>query len=253
MQIITITLTVIDFLNDAIKEHQSQKRKFPVTQECSDEFNDDSKTSRQIKRPFTYKDFLQTIKPSFYSTIERRIDSLLRWIVTSQQPFSIVEENSFVKFVSNLDPYYKIPHCKALSTRIRNQFDLTRIKVKDILISNPTTFSRAYSPLEMRTFLLDIISLPDAYTVGIKERLIGFTSNSIKNHLTCLDFFQKHIKSNPEYIYCAVHIIELIVKACLEEYLHQIQKVRYNKFTFGFGGNEKNFHHFRTSIPSSSN
>ncbi|CAG8782127.1 6065_t:CDS:1, partial [Acaulospora morrowiae] len=79
------------------------------------------------KHPRIFKDLRQaTTKFAHppYSMVERieksRVESLNKdlweWIVTSQLPFSIVEETRFIKLFTNLDPRYKTPCRQTLST-----------------------------------------------------------------------------------------------------------------------------------------
>ena len=100
----------------------------------------------KVKHPLIFKDFQQddSNRPSFYSmtinTERNRIESLnynlLKWIIIKQQPFSMVEDNSFIKLVSNLDPCYEMSCRQMLSINIQKQFDLARVKIKEILKMN---------------------------------------------------------------------------------------------------------------------
>jgi len=84
---------------------------------------------------------LNFARPALYSTVDkRRVESLdhdlLQWIVTSQQPFSVTEEVSFTKLISNLDPHNKIFCHQTVSANIQKQFDLARINIKDLFKAN---------------------------------------------------------------------------------------------------------------------
>jgi len=221
------------------------------------------------KHHHTFKELRQTTlnftRPAPYSTVDKRcVESLdhdlLQWIVTSQQPFSVTEEVSFTKLISNLDPRYKIPCHQTVSANIQNEFDLARINIKDVFKANRSKFAltldvwTAYTQQPflgitihwvdtewvMKTLLLDLILLHESHTgeylgekvlelvedLAIKERLIGFTADNASNNQTCQRYLRRFTSPNFMYIRYAAHVLNLAVKEGQKNYVSQIKKAR---------------------------
>ena len=46
---------------------------------------------------------------------------MIDWIITSQQPWRVVEETSFKELLKNLNPLFKIPTAKTISNEQKNK------------------------------------------------------------------------------------------------------------------------------------
>ena len=58
-------------------------------------------------------------------------NKLIEWIVTSQQPFTVVEEPSFLDFVHSLHLSALIPSADTIKRNIFNLYETKIVKVKD--------------------------------------------------------------------------------------------------------------------------
>ena len=68
-------------------------------------------------------------------------NKLIEWIITSQQPFTVVEEPSFLDFVHSLHPSALIPSADTIKRNIFNLYETKIVKVKDFFQKVPGKIS----------------------------------------------------------------------------------------------------------------
>lgn len=57
----------------------------------------------------------------------------VNWIITDQQPFTIVENQNFKKFIASIQPRYKIPSRHTLKDMIMNKFKNAQMQINNYL------------------------------------------------------------------------------------------------------------------------
>jgi hypothetical protein len=175
----------------------------------------------------------------------------INWVVIDQQPFTIVNNLSFQKFMSSIQPRYRIPSRNTLKEMIIKKFEIAQTEVLNYLQLSTSKVSltidmwTSISALgilaitihyindnwQFEHFLLDISYVPsphDASTIknavlkitdkfNITSRLIGITTDNEAKMLAAV----RKIKENVElpifqHYRCTAHVLNLIVKAGLE-------------------------------------
>ncbi|GBL96266.1 hypothetical protein AVEN_118795-1 [Araneus ventricosus] len=123
-------------------------------------------------------------KPLTVSKNKQLDEQLLRMVVKGYQPFSLVEDAEFKRFVHMLCPAYNLPTRKTLSNNIlQNCFVETMSKVRESVkiapavcltmdswtsINNESFLAKTAhsidSTTELRTFLLDCFKMDSSHT-----------------------------------------------------------------------------------------
>ena len=86
-------------------------------------------TEYQRKFIQTTINFSQT-SPYSYKENFKKSRCLIDWIVTSLQPFSVVEEEYFIKMLNQFDPRYRVPTRKYIQKHIITRFQNRRENLK---------------------------------------------------------------------------------------------------------------------------
>ena len=175
----------------------------------------------------------------------------VNWVITDQQPFTIVSNLSFQKFLSSIQPRYKLPSRNTLKEMIMDKFKAAQTEVLNYLQLSTSKVSltidmwTSISALgilaitvhyindnwQFEHFVLDVSYVPsphDSTTIknavlkitdklNISSRLIGITTDNEAKMLAAV----RKIKENLELPYfkhyrCTAHILNLVVKAALE-------------------------------------
>jgi hypothetical protein len=79
-------------------------------------------TEYQRKFTQTTLNFQRTHPYSCKENFEKS-KGLIDWIITSLQPFSVVEENYFIEMIKKFDPRYHVPNHKYIKKYIVNRFE----------------------------------------------------------------------------------------------------------------------------------
>ncbi|CAG8521004.1 12500_t:CDS:2 [Acaulospora morrowiae] len=195
-----------------------------------------------------------------------RIETLLlRWIIRDQQPFSVVEDEDFRDFVTELNSRYKLLSRQTISTKIQQIYEKQRDNVKEYFnnyngkVALTTDIwtactNQAYMSItlhwiddkwKMNRILLDLISLHERHTstvlvdiiytvindFNLCEKIIAITTDNASNmnlfeHKFSQLLSNNHGNTSFHRIRCAAHILNLIVRNGLEEAKALIAKVR---------------------------
>ena len=59
--------------------------------------------------------------------------SLVKWIICNLKSFSVVESESFIKFIYKLDPRYRLPSRHTIKRLINQEFEQKRNTIQDFL------------------------------------------------------------------------------------------------------------------------
>ncbi|CAB4491654.1 unnamed protein product [Rhizophagus irregularis] len=89
-----------------LKKHLEKKH--PIEYQCK--FTQTT-LNFQRKHPYSHKENFKKSK------------NLIDWIVTSLQPFSIVEEDYLIEIIKKFDPRYRVPNRKYIKKHVINRFE----------------------------------------------------------------------------------------------------------------------------------
>jgi hypothetical protein len=175
----------------------------------------------------------------------------VNWIIMDQQPFNIVDNLSFQKFISSIQPRYKLPTRHTLKEMIVSKFETARIEVLNYLqlstskVSLTADMWTSISSLgilaitvhyindswQFEHFVLDVLYIPsphDSETIknavlkitddlNITNRLIGITTDNEAKMVAVGRKIKENLESaNFRHYRCTAHILNLVVKAALE-------------------------------------
>jgi len=137
--------------------------------------------------------------------------NLIKWIVIHQHPFTIAEENHFIKFVHSLNPSAKIPRADTIKNKIMVYYEADKIKIKAILKDLPGRVSftmdcwtspstKSFLSItahfidkewKLRNVIIDFIQMQDSHTGdNIKiSFLLGISDMSLENKVNYIYFF----------------------------------------------------------------
>jgi hypothetical protein len=105
-------------------------------------------------------------------------NKLVQWIITSQQPFTVVEESSFIEFVHSLHPGALIPSADTIKRNIHKLYKVNIEKIKDILQTVPGKIA----------FTTDIWTSPS--TKSFLSLTAHFIDNEWELQSVIIDFIQ---------------------------------------------------------------
>ena len=188
----------------------------------------------------------------------------VNWIIIDQQPFTLVENLSFQKFISAIQPKYDLPTRKTLKKMILSKFNSSRKKICDYLKLSTSkvsltmdmwTFISVLDILavtihfindnwQFEHFILDILYIPsphDSLTIKntvleianefqITDRLIGITSDNEAKMIAAANQIGESLESQVfQHYRCAAHILNLVVGAAFESNIipSSIKKLRH--------------------------
>jgi hAT family C-terminal dimerisation region/Domain of unknown function (DUF4413) len=175
----------------------------------------------------------------------------INWIVIDQQPFTIVNNLSFKKFMSSVQPKYKLPSRNTLKEMIMKKFETVQTEVLNYLQLSTSKVSltidmwTSISALgilaitihyinenwQLEHFVLDVSYVPsphDASTIksavlkitdklNITSRLIGITTDNEVKMLSAVRKIKENLElPNFQHYRCTAHVLNLVVKAGLE-------------------------------------
>jgi len=176
----------------------------------------------------------------------------VNWIIMDQQSFNIVDNLSFQKFISSIQPWYKLlPTRHTLKKMIVSKFETARTEVLNYLqlsISKVSLTADMWTSIsslgilaitvhyindswQFEHFVLDVLYIPsphDSVTIknavlkitddlNITNRLIGITTDNEAKMIAVGRKIKENIESaNFRHYRCTAHILNLVVKAALE-------------------------------------
>jgi len=154
--------------NSSIERHLSRKHRIVI-----------QKVRKQTTLKFKCKD------PWPKKEQSERDDTVVTWIISDQQPFSVVENEKFINMMYVFDPRYKVPDRHQIKDKVVDEFDKRRLNIHYDILKIPgkvsftadmwtsTLSSEAYLGLTihyidenwtLRRFLLDIIPFKTRHT-----------------------------------------------------------------------------------------
>lgn len=105
---------------------------------------------------------------------------LVQWVIMNQQPFTVVEEPSFIEFVHSLHPSALVPSADTIKRNIYNLYEVNVKKIKDILQMVPGKIS----------FTTDIWTSPS--TKSFLSLTAHFIDKEWKLRSVIVDFIQMY-------------------------------------------------------------
>jgi len=175
---------------------------------------------------------------------------LINWIITDQQPFTIVENKSFKKFMLTIQPKYRLPSRHTIKDMIIKKFESAQSQIDNYL---QLSTSKVSLTMDMWTsitslgilavtihfirddwqfdhFVLDVLYIPSPHNalaikdaiveivskLKIENRLIGITSDNEAKMLAATRQIGIALDL-PEFHHyrCVAHILNLVVEAAL--------------------------------------
>jgi len=198
-----------------------------------------------------YDEQVENIDPWMNEEQKQKHIFLLNWIIIDQQPFTLVENQSFQKFISIIQPRYKLPSRHTLKEMVLSKFKAAREKIRNYLKLSTSKISftidmwTSISSLgilaitihfinenwQFEHFVLDVLYIPaphNALTIKnavleiadkfeVANRLIGITSDNESKMVAGVRLIKENLESSVFYHYrCAAHILNLVVGAAFE-------------------------------------
>jgi hypothetical protein len=167
-------------------------------------------------------------------------EKLVQWVITSQQPFTVVEEPSFIEFVHTLHPGVLLPSADTVKRNIYDLYEENVGKIKNILQMVPGKISfttdiwtspstKSFLSLtahfidkdwKLQSVIIDFIQMYGSHTgENIKNTFIsGLENLSIKNKVINIFLYFKLIN---------ILIVFINFCSCLELLLIMLQIIKY--------------------------
>jgi hypothetical protein len=203
-------------------------------------------------------------KPYSLSQSNSITNSLIDFIATDLQPFSIVENTEFKLFVNKLNPQFILPCRQTLKEKFVKNYDtkrndligeISQINSKislttDIWTSDPKdcylgiTIHYINNNWELKNLLLDIIPINGSHRAelitsklsqlfeefNISQNILAMTTDNGSNMIACGNQLATELDqefNNMSFIHfrCAAHIINLAVKAGMKYVGDEIKKL----------------------------
>ncbi|CAB5178479.1 unnamed protein product [Rhizophagus irregularis] len=192
--------------------------------------------------------------------------NLIDWIVTSLQPFSVIEEDYFIEMIKKFDPRYRVPNHKYIKKYVINRFenwrkilkyDIEKIKSGISLTTDMWTSDNSHTAFfgvtchyiddnwTLRHFLLDIIPFHESHTgknmaqtltnllseLNLSSKAFAITTDNAAAMLVCRREMKNELKNtfnniNFSHFRCGVHILNLVVQHGLQVHDASVDKVR---------------------------
>ena len=191
--------------------------------------------------------------------------NLIRWIITDQQPFNVVEDSDFRKFVMSLDKRYRLPSRQFVAETTLKLYEQHKETIHKSLNALPQKFALttdtwssctnlSYLSVtlhwidnnwKMQRILLDIIPLHERHTgknlaaafletieyYDIGSRILTVTTDNASNMVVFGSELAKVLAekyNNYEFTHlrCAAHILNLVVKEGMQRATPSITKIR---------------------------
>lgn len=174
----------------------------------------------------------------------------INWIITDQQPFTIVENKDFRKFLWSIQPKYKLPSRNTVKDMIMKKFKNAQDQIKNYLQLSTSKISLTMDMWSSITslgilavtihcirddwqfdhFVLDVLYIPSPHNalaikdavikivsdLKIENRLIGITSDNEAKMLAATQKIGNALDLSEFHHYrCTAHILNLAIGAAL--------------------------------------
>ncbi|GBC04182.1 hypothetical protein RclHR1_05560002 [Rhizophagus clarus] len=140
----------------------------------------------------TYKSNVEVKRLGFWATElqQEKYKLFINWIITDQQPFIVVENKNFRKFLSSIQPRYKLPTRYTVKSMIMNKFKDAQKQINNYL---------------------QLFTSKISLTMDI---LIGITSDNEVKILAATQEIKMALNLSEFHHYrCSAHILNLVVGA----------------------------------------
>ncbi|CAG8545970.1 14368_t:CDS:2 [Cetraspora pellucida] len=128
---------------------------------------DEFKKTPTLQSQLTLQQSLEITKPHLKAQTQKLNNSLLRFIINSVQPLTIVEDKDFIRYSYDLDPKYKLPCRQVLKDKIDEAYYNNIIKIQQQI--NKAKYVSHFISHEI---LLTIKEIPYPHTaIMIKEEV----------------------------------------------------------------------------------
>ncbi|CAG8484905.1 2222_t:CDS:2 [Scutellospora calospora] len=193
-----------------------------------------------------------------------RSRSIINWIVSTIQPFSVIEDESFIEMIKKLDPHYHMPKIQYIKSHVIKRFqtrreklhhDLGNIKSRISLTGDTWTLESdqcAYFGITVhyiddnwtfKRFLLDIIPFRDFHYMvnivqtltnlltefGLSSKILALTTNNAPSKF----IFDHGMEINKEFDHlgfshyrCGANVLNIAARYGLQVHNNSIEKVR---------------------------
>jgi hypothetical protein len=199
-----------------------------------------------------YKSNSETKQLGYWNTelLQEKHKLFINWIITDQQPFTVVENKNFRKFLSSIQPRYKLPSRHTVKSMIMNKFKDAQKQINNYLQLSTSKISLTMDMWTSITslgilaitihlikdnwqfdhFVLDVLYIPSPHNataiknaivevvteLKIENRLIGITSdNEVKMLAATREIKTALSLSEFQHYRCSAHILNLVVGAAL--------------------------------------
>lgn len=191
------------------------------------------------------------IEPWLTEKQNAKHEILVNWIILDQQPFTIVDNLNFQKFISSIQPRYKLPIRHTLKKMILSKFKTARVEICNYLQLSTSKISLTMDmwtsitalgilaitvhyiddSWEFEHFVLDVLYIPsphDALAIKnavlkitnelqISNRLIGITTDNEAKMISATCKIGEDLELvDFNHYRCTAHILNLIIGAALE-------------------------------------
>jgi hypothetical protein len=225
--------------------------------ECHLSINNSTSTLERHLKAKHYDAYLELYEQKIITELwpkekqEAKHEFLVNWIIIDQQPFTIVDNLSFRKFMLSVQPRYKLPTRSTLKDMILSKFKTAREEIcnhlqlsisKVSLTMDMWTSISALGILavtvhyindswQFKHFVLDVLYIPsphDSLTIKdsvlkitdefeISNRLVGITTDNEAKMIAATRKIGEDLElSDFQHYRCMAHILNLVVKAALE-------------------------------------
>ncbi|KAF0357982.1 zinc finger bed domain-containing protein 1-like [Gigaspora margarita] len=217
------------------------------------------------RKPRTTLNFRKVTPYTRQDNFERS-RSLTNWIVSTMQPFSVVEDESFIEMIKKLDPHYHLPKGQYIKSHVIKRFqnrrerlhhDLGNIKSRISLTGDVWTLDSnqsAYFSVTIhyidddwtfKRFLLDIIPFRDSQSgeniiqslsnllseLDISPKILALTTNNSPSTIVFGHEMELEIKKEVDnlgfsHYRCGAHVLNVAVQYGLQVHNNSIEKIR---------------------------
>src|SRR3989337_1361762 len=209
-----------------------------------------AKHNEDYKQLQLQKSGLEEVEPWSLEIQKEKHVFLINWIIVDQQPFTVVENQQFQKFVFSIQPRYKLPSRHFVKEMIIQKFTNARMQINNYL---KLSKSKVSLTMDMWTsisalgilaatiyyinddwilehFVLDVIYLPSPHNalaiktavieivnnLDISNRLMGITSDNEAKMIAATRQIGLELNLQEfQHYRCAVHVLNLAVEAAL--------------------------------------
>ncbi|CAI2190567.1 12067_t:CDS:2, partial [Funneliformis geosporum] len=132
---------------------------------------------------------------------------LVNWVIIDQQPFTLVENQSFKKFILEIQPRYKLPSQFTLKNMITSKFEIARVEICNYLQLLTFKVSLTMDIWQFEHFVLDVLYIPSPHDapaiknavleitneLQVADKLIGITTDNETKMIVVTPAFEANV------------------------------------------------------------